>query len=278
MSEGIIRLTLEIVTVSDDSCTGTIRGDNNISAFTYHFNDRSLELRDSSTAFTKLLNENIFQLRGILQTKRADTFFPGFQLDFSLEENFFEPDPEIDICVIDRKLFTEKRYFTKESSADITEVYCDGCYLPKKQCGGIAVLVKEAENKHNIYTERIYPASSNEAELLAAIRSLELTRNMDKIRMISDSRYVRKGLSKWLIHWKLNNWRTSNAETPKNTELWKLIDQLCDGRYLEFKWVKGHDKCMENIICDREAKRVAGKSVRNVPPFPPGNSLDTQYL
>lgn len=256
-NKNIHRLSLEILKTEEDHCFGIIKKDNTSADFKYYYQNRNVEFHSESKFLKTFLQKNIFQIRGILQSKRPDTFYSGFSLDFSIDDNFFEPEPEGHICVIDRTTEEEKRYFTLTGTPSITEVYCDGCFLPKRQCGGIAVLVKYPDQRHELIQEKITPSSSNEAELLAAIKALEVTRHLNKIRLISDSRYIRKGLSKWLIHWKLNNWRTSNGESPKNIDLWQYIDQLTDKRFIEFSWVKGHYHCQENIICDRHARSIA---------------------
>ncbi|WP_243156187.1 RNase H family protein [Clostridium sp. C2-6-12] len=66
-------------------------------------------------------------------------------------------------------------------------------------------------------------------------------------------------LLEWLPIWKLNNFKTINGESPKNLEKWLMFDGLCNGKYIEFQWVKGHSNHFENSLCDIYAKETAKK-------------------
>jgi ribonuclease HI len=74
---------------------------------------------------------------------------------------------------------------------------------------------------------------------------------------VTDSQYVRKGLTEWIINWKLNNWTTANGEKVKNIEYWKRFDRLTDDRYIEFKYVKSHSGHFENTMADLYARDMA---------------------
>ena len=100
-------------------------------------------------------------------------------------------------------------------------------------------------------------SSSTLAELHAAIRGLEILSISKKIRIVTDSQYVRKGLSEWIWNWKLNDWHTANGTKVKNIDDWKRFEKLTDGKYIEIEWVKSHRNHLQNILCDSLAKSAA---------------------
>jgi len=100
-------------------------------------------------------------------------------------------------------------------------------------------------------------SSSTLTELHAAIRGLEILSSYEKIRIVTDSQYVRKGLTEWIWNWKLNDWHTANGTRVKNIEAWEKIERLTDGKYIEIEWVKSHRNHLQNILCDKLAKSAA---------------------
>jgi len=89
------------------------------------------------------------------------------------------------------------------------------------------------------------------------IEGLKKTQHIENLRIISDSRYVIKGLTEWVFNWKLNDWHTAQGEKVKNIEYWQEFDKLTENKYIEFEWVKGHSSQYENSICDFYAKMLA---------------------
>jgi ribonuclease HI len=87
---------------------------------------------------------------------------------------------------------------------------------------------------------------------------LELLKDEVEIRLITDSQYVRKGLTEWIINWKLNNWKTANGESVKNIKHWKKFDNLSNNKYIEFQYVKAHSQQFENTMADLYARDAAG--------------------
>jgi ribonuclease HI len=77
--------------------------------------------------------------------------------------------------------------------------------------------------------------------------------------VITDSQYMIKGITTWIYHWKLNRWRTANAEKVKDKKQWKKLDRLMNNRCLEFKWVKAHEDHPGNNLCDFMARQAARK-------------------
>ena len=98
-------------------------------------------------------------------------------------------------------------------------------------------------------------------ELTAVIRALEkIQRQEGEIEVYTDSTYVQKGISEWIINWKRNSWKSSSKKPVKNQDLWIRLDQLKQQKTIEWKWVKGHAGHPEN----ERADFLANKGVESI--------------
>lgn len=219
---------------------------------------KSLVFLDNNP-FSTYLKTHEHQLRKILHNKRLDTFFIGFEMQFILWENkdMKQFSNRSKIIVLDRRSDQRKTFVSEKSDQDITKVYTDGSFLEKKGKGGYVVLIKKPNQNYQLHTYDSGKKSSSLIELEAAIKSLEILKDVEKIRIVSDSQYVRKGLTEWVPIWELNDWHTVNGEKAKNIGYWKYFNTLSIGKYLEFEWVKAHDNHFENTLCDLYAKMQA---------------------
>ena len=90
-------------------------------------------------------------------------------------------------------------------------------------------------------------------ELIAAIETLKALKKFTEICIITDSNYVKKGITEWLPSWKKNNWKTSGNKNVKNVDLWKAIDELNSKHSIKWNWVKGHSGNPGNEMADELA-------------------------
>lgn len=206
--------------------------------------------------FIQVFIKNEYQLRKMLHNKRKDTYYVGFKLKFVFTEgkDIGAYNDRSNILVLDKRTSETKNYVINSSDAEIDLLYTDASFLEGSNKGGIAVIHVDLEGDHHLYHERVEGASSNLMELLAAIRGLEILYDKTCIRIITDSQYVRKGLTEWIIYWELNDWTTVNGEPVKNKLEWQKFNELSKGKYLEFQWVKAHRNHFENTLCDLYAR------------------------
>ena len=92
-------------------------------------------------------------------------------------------------------------------------------------------------------------------ELLAAIRALESLKRPCKVKLYTDSNYVKQGITEWIIKWKQNGFRNSKKKQVLNSDLWKQLDQLAAIHKVEWYWVKGHSGHPENERADALANK-----------------------
>ena len=96
--------------------------------------------------------------------------------------------------------------------------------------------------------------TNNRMEMMAAIAGLEsLTRPM-KVRIHTDSTYLRDGITRWIHGWKRNGWKTADRKPVKNVELWQRLEAATARHDVSWHWVRGHAGHPENERADALAR------------------------
>ena len=111
------------------------------------------------------------------------------------------------------------------------------------------VVIKERELKGG---EKL--TTNNRMELLAAINALETLERASAITIITDSTYVKNGVTSWIFGWKKNGWKTAAKKPVKNDDLWKRLDDAQARHDVTWEWVKGHAGHEENERADALAR------------------------
>ena len=96
--------------------------------------------------------------------------------------------------------------------------------------------------------------TNNRMELLAAIAALEGLSRPSAITVVTDSAYVKNGITAWLANWKRRGWRTADGKPVKNVELWQRLEAAAGPHRVRWEWVKGHDGHPENERADALAR------------------------
>ena len=121
----------------------------------------------------------------------------------------------------------------------IVEIYADGACKGNPGPGGWgAWLQYDGKEKSLCGGEQL--TTNNRMELTAVIRALEALKRPCDVKIYTDSVYVQKGISEWIIGWKARNWRTADRNPVKNDDLWKELDVLANQHKINWIWVKGH--------------------------------------
>jgi len=96
--------------------------------------------------------------------------------------------------------------------------------------------------------------TNNRMELTAAISGLAALKRRCRVRLVTDSQYVRDGITRWLPAWKARGWRTADKKPVKNLDLWQRLDQAATAHDVEWHWVRGHAGHPENERADALAR------------------------
>jgi len=98
--------------------------------------------------------------------------------------------------------------------------------------------------------------TNNRMELLAAIRGLEVLKERCSVRVVTDSQYLKKGMTEWIQAWIDRGWRTAAKKPVLNKDLWERLLELCAPHVVEWEWIPGHAGHALNERCDRLANEA----------------------
>lgn len=136
--------------------------------------------------------------------------------------------------------------------------YTDGACSGNPGPGGWGVLMIAKEGSKIIKTKNLSggtaETTNNQMELTAAIMALEALAKPSKITLITDSSYVKDGITKWIFAWKRNGWKTAAKKSVKNEELWKRLENATQIHDVSWEWIKGHAGHLENERADELAR------------------------
>jgi ribonuclease HI len=129
------------------------------------------------------------------------------------------------------------------------KVYTDGACKGNPGEGGWGALIVQGDTNKEIYGGESN-TTNNRMELMAVIKALSLMSSENDVTIFTDSTYVQKGISEWIINWKRNGWKSSSKKPVKNKDLWVELDSLNASLSVNWKWVKGHAGHPENERAD----------------------------
>lgn len=143
-----------------------------------------------------------------------------------------------------------------KTGASEVRIYSDGSCLGNPGPGGYGVVLVWGKHRKEL-SEGFRRTTNNRMELLAAIKGLQALKRPCRVCLVSDSNYLRQGMTQWLAGWKRNGWRAAQKKPVKNADLWKKLDDLSQLHRVQWNWVRGHSGHSENERCDELARSAA---------------------
>jgi ribonuclease HI len=137
--------------------------------------------------------------------------------------------------------------------AEMIEIWTDGACSGNPGPGGWGVLIKGGGADFELHGGE-GATTNNRMELMAAIVALESQKAGSKVILHTDSQYVKDGLTKWIIGWKRNGWKTADRKPVKNQDLWIRLEAAASAHKVEWRWVRGHDGNEGNERADALAR------------------------
>ena len=134
----------------------------------------------------------------------------------------------------------------------ITDGACKG--NPGK--GGWACILRFGEFKREIFGSSPF-TTNNRMELAGAIEGLKRLKETCSVEIVTDSEYLRNGMTSWIKGWKRNGWKTAAKKPVLNKDLWIELDDLVQHHKVRWTWTKGHASHDDNNRCDELATRAA---------------------
>jgi ribonuclease HI len=135
------------------------------------------------------------------------------------------------------------------------DIYTDGACRGNPGPGGWAALLSFAGREKELAGAEAL-TTNNRMELTAVIRALEALKRPVRVRVYTDSEYVRRGIREWVRAWKARGWLTADRKPVKNQDLWERLDELAGGHAIEWHWVPGHAGVPGNERVDRLANEA----------------------
>lgn len=135
------------------------------------------------------------------------------------------------------------------------EIFSDGACRGNPGPGGWGVLLRYGKNERSLCGAE-QDTTNNRMELTAALEGLKSLKEPCSVILTTDSQYLRKGITEWIISWKAKGWKTSARQPVKNQDLWQAIDEIAQQHNIEWRWVKGHTGHRENEIADQLANQA----------------------
>ena len=136
------------------------------------------------------------------------------------------------------------------------EIYTDGSCLENPGNGGWAAIIND-DGKIEKISGSEKNTTNNRMELMAPIEALGKINKKKKVKIFTDSQYVKMGITNWIHNWIKNNWQTSKKEDVKNKDLWLNLYKLTQSLDIEWHWVKAHVGNTLNEEVDALAKDAA---------------------
>ena len=136
--------------------------------------------------------------------------------------------------------------------------YTDGACSGNPGPGGWGALLLARDGDTTVKSRELNGGegmtTNNRMELLAAISALESLARPSAITIVTDSQYVKNGVTSWIHGWKRNGWKTSQKKPVKNEDLWRRLDLAQAQHDVSWAWVKGHAGHPENERADELAR------------------------
>ena len=133
------------------------------------------------------------------------------------------------------------------------EIFSDGACSGNPGPGGYGTIVRYGKNEKE-FSGYDPETTNNRMELLGAIAGFEALTRPCKVRITTDSQYVKKGMTEWIDGWIKKGWKNSQRKDVANRELWERLLAATREHEVKWHWVRGHTGHAENERCDELAR------------------------
>jgi ribonuclease HI len=132
----------------------------------------------------------------------------------------------------------------------------DGACIGNPGPGGWAFILRYGRHKKEGCGAEPH-TTNNRMELRAAVEGLRALKEPCEVTIVTDSQYLKNGITSWIRRWKVNGWRTTDKKPVVNQDLWRALDEEVARHRAEWTWTKGHAAHPDNNRCDELATRAA---------------------
>ena len=146
------------------------------------------------------------------------------------------------------------------SSLKHVQLITDGSCIGNPGKGGWACILRYGDHKREFFGCDPH-TTNNRMELMATIEGLAKLKEQCSVEIVTDSEYVKNGITQWIHGWKQRGWKTAQKKPVVNQDLWVKLDELVNAHQLQWTWTKGHAANADNNRCDELANRAAREQI-----------------
>ncbi len=144
----------------------------------------------------------------------------------------------------------------------MVEIHTDGACRGNPGPGGWGALLA-AGGREKTLSGAATDTTNNRMELTAAVEALRALKKPCRVRLYTDSTYVKQGITEWMPRWKRNGWKTSGKKPVRNQDLWMALDEQAGRHEVQWHWVKGHAGNPGNERADALANAAIDQLLEN---------------
>ena len=137
----------------------------------------------------------------------------------------------------------------------VVDIYTDGACSGNPGPGGWGALLVFGDRELELGGAEP-ETTNNRMELRAAIEALGALKRPTRVRLHTDSTYLRDGITRWIAGWKRNGWRTASRKPVRNVDLWRRLEAASARHEVAWLWVRGHAGHPGNERADAIARRA----------------------
>ena len=140
---------------------------------------------------------------------------------------------------------------------DPIEIFTDGACRGNPGPGGWGAVLR-SDGREKLLSGGSGNTTNNRMELTAAIEALEALRRPCRVRLSTDSTYLKNGITQWIPSWKRRDWKTADRKPVKNADLWRRLERAAAPHDVAWVWVRGHSGHEGNEKADALARSAIG--------------------
>lgn len=142
-----------------------------------------------------------------------------------------------------------------DSALQLVEIFSDGACSGNPGPGGWGTLLRYNGHEKELSGFEA-ETTNNRMELTGAIAGLAALKRRCRVRLTTDSEYVKKGITEWVPNWISRGWKTAGKKPVANRDLWERLVEQAARHEVEWHWVRGHAGHAENERCDQLAREA----------------------
>jgi ribonuclease HI len=250
-----IKIQIEVVENVKIGCYIFNETENNRLEFSLSDGNITLEKENN---IADLFRNNKIQFEKIIRSAIKGNIKPGQTISCVFIEgfNFISSNDFTKYIRVDRRNAKLNITVSNKASTEIHKIYADGSFAGETKKAGYGGFTEDPYGKQEIFFRSFDGGSSNLMELLAISDGLQRLQTANRLQVFTDSQYVIRGLVQWCHFWQYNNWQTAHGKNVKYAKHWQTAFSLCEDKFVEFKWIKGHSGNMEQDFCHQLAKEL----------------------